>query len=290
MQIGKISRVKILLSPWLLILILLFALADMSGKVLLVFSAVLWHELAHARMAMKLGFTVGEIELLPFGGVARIEGLGVVGSRQEMMIAAAGPVASLVLAAISYLVNGYGGMWADIWEFYYQTNLMLAIFNLLPGLPLDGGRILRAWLGMHMEYGKATLIAAWVSKWISVILIVIVVSEYVFHSTMNLTFLVAALFLYTTANSEVQVAGFRTLRILSRKKAELLKRGAMATTYFTVLNHVLLKDLVKLFQADQYYIVRIVDKECNLCGTVTETQIWDELPIKGLYATIGEVI
>lgn len=290
LQVGKISSVKILLSPWLLILIVLFALADMIGKVLLIFSAVLWHELAHAWVAINLGIKVGEIELLPFGGVARIEGLGIIGSRQEIMIAAAGPVASLVLAATSYIGLGYGGTWADVWEFYCRANMMLAIFNLLPGLPLDGGRILRAWLGVYMDYGKATLIAAGVSKWISGCLLMVVIYEYTLNSTINLTFLVAALFLYTTATSEVKVAGFRTLRILSRKKAELIARGVMTTTYFTVVNHILLKDLVKLFAADKYYVVRIVNTECKLCGTLTETEIWEELPSKGLYATVGEVI
>lgn len=290
LQVGKISGMKILLSPWLLVLIVLFALADMSGKVLLVFSAVLWHELAHAQMAMKVGLIVREVELLPFGGVARIEGLGIVGSRQEIMIAAAGPAASLVLAAISYISIGYVGIWADVWEFYYKANMMLATFNLLPGLPLDGGRILRAGLGIYMDYGRATLIAAGVSKWISGCLLITVIYEYAFNSTINLTFVVAAIFLYTTATSEVKVAGFRTLRILSRKKAELIARGAMTTTYFTVLNYVLLKDLVKLFAADKYYVLRIVNVECQLCGTLTETEIWEALPNVGLYATVGEVL
>ena len=281
---------KILLSPWLLLLILLFALADMCGKVLLVFSAVLWHELSHAWVAMKFGLKVREIELLPFGGVARIEGLGIVSPGQEMMIAAAGPAVSLVLAATSYLLMTYGGMWADVWEFYYRTNMMLALFNLLPGLPLDGGRILRAYLGLYMDYGKATLIAVIISKWISVCLVIHVIYEYMTTSTINLTFLVAALFLYITADCEVKVASFRTLRILSQKKAELVGRGAMLTTYFTVVHRVLLKDLIKLFAADQYYIVRIVDEECKLYATVTETKIWEALPQKGLYATIGELI
>ena len=281
---------KILLSPWLLLLILLFALADMCGKVLLVFSAVLWHELSHAWVAMKFGLKVREIELLPFGGVARIEGLGIVSPGQEMMIAAAGPAVSLVLAATSYLLMTYGGMWADVWEFYYRTNMMLALFNLLPGLPLDGGRILRAYLGLYMDYGKATLIAVIISKWISVCLVIHVIYEYMTTSTINLTFVVAALFLYITADCEVKVASFRTLRILSQKKAELVGRGAMLTTYFTVVHHVLLKDLIKLFAADQYYIVRIVDEECKLYATVTETKIWEALPQKGLYATIGELI
>ncbi|MBP2625979.1 MAG: peptidase [Firmicutes bacterium] len=262
----------------------------MSSKVVLVFSAVLWHELAHAQVALMLRFKVQEVELLPFGGVARIEGLGVARSRDEIMIAAAGPAASLVLAAIAYTGMLYAGKYCDIWEFYYKANMMLTVFNLLPGLPLDGGRILRAWLALYMDYSKATLFAAGISKGVSVCLLIMIVYEYIVSSTMNVTFLIAAVFLYTTAKSEIKVAGFRTLRVLAQKKAELIARGVMTTTYFTVVNSVILKDVVKLFKTDQYYVLLIVNTECKICGTLTETEIWEELPSKGFYAEVGEFI
>lgn len=273
-----------------MLLILLFALAGMSGKVVLIFSAVLCHDLAHARVARRLKFEVREIELLPFGGVARIEGLGTIGSKDEIMIAAAGPTASLVLAAGAYMGLLYAGIYSDIWEFFYRANMMLALFNLLPGLPLDGGRILRAWLAIYIDYGKATLLAANASKVLSFCLLLIIAYEYIGSSTMNVTFLMAAVFLYTTAQSEIKVAGFRTLRVLAQKKAQLMARGIMKTTYFTVMNRVILKDVIKLFTPDQYYILLIVNKDCTVCGRLTETEIWEKIPNKGFYATVGEFI
>ena len=121
MRVGKIAGIQLILNKWFIILIILFALAGMGSKVVLVFSAVLWHELAHALVALMLGFKVREVELLPFGGVARIEGLGAVGSRDDIMIAAAGPASSLVLAAIAYTGMLYAGKYSDVWEFYYRT-------------------------------------------------------------------------------------------------------------------------------------------------------------------------
>jgi len=290
LRIANIAGVQLVLNPWFIAVIFLFIVADMSSKVFLVFSAVLWHELAHARVAMVLGYKVKEIELLPFGGVARIEGLGSVSSSHEMMIAAAGPAASLVLAAASYIGVNYGTLGIDVWDFCYKTNMMLAIFNLLPGLPLDGGRILRAWLALYIEYQKATVIAAGISKCLSIGLLITIGYQYIANSTVNLTFLMAAVFLYITARSEIAVAGFRTLRILAQKKADLIARGVMPTTYFTVLQSVMLKDVVRLFKPNQYYLVLIVDAECKLCGSVTETEIWEQLAYKGLYAKMGEFI
>lgn len=269
---------------------MLFTLVGMFSKVLLVFSAVLWHEVAHAAMALLLGCKVREIELLPFGGVARIEGLGTISAKTEMLIAAAGPAASLLLAALVYAGISYTSTWPDMGDFYVKTNIMLALFNLVPGLPLDGGRILRAWLTLHMEYGKATLVAARISKIVSMTFLLILVYDYLSKSTVNVTFLLAAVFLYTTAKSEIKIAGFRTLRILGQKKAQLIAKGIMTTAYFTVVNTVIIKDVIGLFTPDQYSVVVVIDKECKLCGTLTEIEIWEKIISKGIYTRVGEFL
>jgi len=290
LRVANIAGIDLIISYWFIAMIVLFSLAGMIAKVLLVFSAVLWHELAHAGAAMALGFTVREVELLPFGGVARIEGLGVASSKGEIIIAAAGPAASMVLAALVYSSMFYMNLWAEILDFYYKANLMLAAFNLIPGLPLDGGRIFRAWLALYIDYGKATAIAAGVSKGVSGSLVCIVLYQYVIGSTVNVTFLVAAIFLYTTAKSEIKVAGFRTLRIMAQKKSLLKARGMMPTTHLTVVEGALLKDIVRLFKPDQYYVMLVVNADCKVCGTLTETEVWEGLPKKGLHASIGELI
>ncbi|AJQ27088.1 M50 family metallopeptidase [Pelosinus fermentans] len=290
MRVANVAGIDLIVSYWFIAMILFFSLAGMMVKVLLVFSAVLWHELAHAGAAIALGFSVREVELLPFGGVARIEGLGAASSKSEMIIAAAGPAASVVLAAIVYSSMFYFNLWTEIWDFFYKANIMLAIFNMIPGLPLDGGRIFRAWLALYIDYGKATAIAAGISKCVSISLVCIVIFQYVQGSTVNISFLVAAIFLYTTAKSELKVAGFRTLRIMAQKKTLLRSRGMMPTTHLTVMEGVLLKDIVRLFRPDQYYVMLVVNDDCRVCGTLTETEVWEGLPKNGLHASIGELI
>ena len=112
------------------------------------FASVLWHELAHVAAALALGYRVREIELLPFGGVARIDNIGEAGAINEIVVAAAGPLASLVMAAVLHFTAVQVPALAFGLEFYFEVNIMLALFNLLPGLPLDGGRILRALIAL----------------------------------------------------------------------------------------------------------------------------------------------
>jgi len=120
---------------------------------LLLFASVLVHELSHAYLARRAGIPVPRIRLFLFGGVAEMSAEPHE-PRAELRIAAAGPVTSLAIAALGFAgtvaLEGsrYDGARALV-EYVTVANLLLGLFNLLPGLPLDGGRILRALLWWH---------------------------------------------------------------------------------------------------------------------------------------------
>ena len=129
----------------------------------LFFGSVLFHELSHSIVAIRYRLPVSSITLFFFGGVARI-------SRepdrpgQEFLIAAAGPVSSYFLAACFWLLAFYApqhSMAAELGGQLSWINAMLATFNLVPGFPLDGGRLLRSIIwGITKNYTRATRIAA----------------------------------------------------------------------------------------------------------------------------------
>lgn len=290
MRVCKMAGVQLMLNNWFLALIVIFTLAGMASKVLIVFSAVLWHELSHAAIAYMLGFKVREIELLPFGGVARIERLGEAGAKSEMMIAAAGPVASLVLAAVCYLGMSHNLGMGELLSFYFNINMMLAAFNLTPGLPLDGGRMLRAWLALSLGYGHATWIVVRLSKFISLLLVMVAFYNYLHSSTINLTFIVAAIILYVAAKAESRLAGFRTMRILANKKAELKARGLMPASHFTIMATTPVRDIIRLLEPDKYYVILVVDEALRIQGTLTETELWEGLPSHGMCTQIGKFL
>ena len=112
---------------------------------LLFFASVLAHELSHALVARRFGMKVRDITLFIFGGAASLEG-DAQRPRDEALIAAAGPVTSLAIGAVllgSSLVIGQPEVQAIVGWLGY-INLTLGFFNLIPGFPMDGGRILRA--------------------------------------------------------------------------------------------------------------------------------------------------
>ena len=156
----------------------LYWLAGILGSLLL-FASVVAHELAHSLVARRQGVPVRNITLFLFGGVSSIE-QEAERPGEELLMAGVGPATSLVLALLSVLIAllfrlGQGGVFLLANGLFLRLtwwNLFLAGFNLLPGLPLDGGRILRAvlWL-LGRDYRRATGIAAAAGRLISFLLI-----------------------------------------------------------------------------------------------------------------------
>lgn len=130
---------------------------------LLFFGSVLFHELAHSVVALRYRIPVVSITLFVFGGIARI-GREPASAKQEFYIALAGPVSSYLLAALFFLlVRAFSGveMLVELAKWLAQINFLLATFNLIPGFPLDGGRILRSVVWARTgDYTRATRVAA----------------------------------------------------------------------------------------------------------------------------------
>lgn len=136
----------------------------------LVFGSVLLHELGHAVIARMLGVDIAGIELGFFGGAAKMDGIPR-RPNHEIAIAVAGPIVSLVLAGLGLGLGGvfHSGLLGAIgW-----INLVLAGFNLIPALPMDGGRVLRAILAKRTSFVRATDQAVSVARVVAVIFAVI---------------------------------------------------------------------------------------------------------------------
>jgi Zn-dependent protease/CBS domain-containing protein len=152
------------------------AAVDGVGFLVAVFGTVLLHELAHAVVARRFGFATRDITLLPIGGVARLERMPEQ-PRQEILVALAGPAVNVALAAVFFLAfrtrHPETPLWwspdtpvdvAPLLARLFWVNVSLAVFNLLPAFPMDGGRVLRAALAWRGDFVTATRRAAVVGQ------------------------------------------------------------------------------------------------------------------------------
>ncbi|QLH80771.1 site-2 protease family protein [Halosimplex pelagicum] len=175
------------------------------------FVGVVLHELGHSLVAMRYGFPISSITLWIFGGIAQLDEMPE-DWRQEFLIAIAGPVVSIALGAVSYaafLAVPAGDSLAVaaagfVLGYLALMNVVLAGFNLLPGFPMDGGRVLRALLNRTRPYARATEIAAEVGK-----LFAIGLGLFGLFGGGGLFMVAIAFFIYIGAASEAQQTTMR---------------------------------------------------------------------------------
>ena len=161
------------------ILLFLFITSERSfsfgvASALVLAISVVMHELGHALTAGAFGFRTRDITLSLLGGCASLIALPRKAS-QELLTALAGPLVSFALAGLVLLLDVFGvrieNMWlASVLSYAFWINVMLGVFNLLPGFPMDGGRIFRSVMRAFVSRAKATFIAMWVGRAFAILL------------------------------------------------------------------------------------------------------------------------
>lgn len=179
-RLGKIAGIDVFVHATFFMLLAWAALAAYlpSGRaaaaaggvasILLVFGVVVLHELGHALTARRFGIATRDITLLPIGGVSRLEHMPEAPG-QELQVALAGPAVNVALAGAAYaafLALGSGTVGhvsltdGSFLGRLFAVNVSLAVFNLIPAFPMDGGRVFRALLALRMDRDRATEVAA----------------------------------------------------------------------------------------------------------------------------------
>jgi Zn-dependent protease len=174
---------------------------------LLLFASVAFHELAHSYVAQRYQLTIESITLFIFGGVAQLKG-DPPHPKAEFWIAIAGPLSSFFLSAVFFLltINTAGGTRA-LFAYVAQINLLLGVFNLIPGFPMDGGRVLRAAIwGKKKDYFFATQKASSIGRGIALFFIFFGLFS-IFRGGMGgLWLMFIGWFLYSAAQASYQQA------------------------------------------------------------------------------------
>ena len=160
------------------------------------------HELAHLLAARLAGVKIAEIQLLPFGGSAKIENPYRIPPARLVAVALAGPTANLVLIVLCAALTQWGLVQASAAAALFQLNLTLMLFNLLPALPLDGGRALYALLQRPLGESRALRLGIWLSRALAAVLIAVAVLLGIRSGRWNLTLILAAVFLLASGPDE----------------------------------------------------------------------------------------
>ncbi|MCL5046202.1 MAG: site-2 protease family protein [Actinobacteria bacterium] len=289
MPLGRFFGVKVR-ANWLFLALLAFGAA--TGyliQIAVILGTLFTHELAHLIVARGFELPIDEIELLPFGGVARFDDPIEADPHVETTVAVAGPLNNFFLLGLALLARGATFLDRGLLDLFTDANLVMATFNLLPALPLDGGRIFRAYLARKTGYRRATERLARVGRIIALVIALGGVA-WLFFGRIYASSFILAVFLYLSAAREERSASFWTIRQLLRKKDELARRGVLPAEQLVVGESTPLGKILPHFVARRYHFFTVTDPEFRATGTLTESDIVEALFGEGPEVTVGEVL
>lgn len=247
------------IAPWLL------GLLSALGLVL----SVLIHELAHALTARRYGVEIKEIRLWILGGVAQFKAMPQQ-PRAEAVVAIMGPVTSAVLGVLLWWLAGLLGAGAGaglvVISYLAAVNVVLAVFNLLPALPMDGGRVLRSLLATRTSHLRATRIAASVSQIIAVLMGIFGLLSF------NLFLVAIAFFVYIAVQAESQHAA------ITRALEDITVADLMSRDVVTVDAGTSVEAFVRLMLERKHVFFPVVDEHDTVVGVVRLQNVQDAPP------------
>lgn len=290
----KFKQLKISVHPFFLLFIFLWILVGLPLQTLFLFLLVLGHELTHTFIARLYGLNIYQIELFPFGGVGYMANPLELYPQKELIVAGSGPLFNLVIFIIllNYSKGFYGfslPLDTSYIDFLLNANFYLFIFNMLPGLPLDGGRVLRALLTPKIGIHRATAVAVSSGKLLGALFFLagLLLS---FHDYMLLSLSLMGLFLYYAAGREQKIAVYTFLRYLLRKEKALRKNRILKSEQLVALENTTILEVLKHFKPAKYHQVIVLNKTCRALGMLTETQILESALKEGMNITLKGII
>jgi Zn-dependent protease len=257
--------------------------------VILLFASVLVHELSHCVVARAFGLAVRRILLYPLGGFSEIEQEPQTPSR-EFAVSVVGPLTSLALAGLGWGLDvalNPSGIPRVLIDQLILANLVLGVFNLLPGLPLDGGRILRAGVWkLTGRPGTATIAAAWAGRVLAVALVAVPVlmlgGRLSLTNTYLLWLVVIAVFMWMSSGQAIRAAKVRDR--LPSLQARRLARRAIA-----IPGNIPLAEAIRRADEAQARALVVVDHDSTPIAIVNETAVMATPPQRRPWIEVGSL-
>jgi Zn-dependent protease/predicted transcriptional regulator len=250
-----------------------------------IFGCVVLHEFGHALMAARYGIKTKDITLLPIGGLARLEKMPE-NPWEELWVALAGPAVNVAIAVILSLIILLTASFQPLGELTTTSgsflarllvvNIILVIFNLLPAFPMDGGRVLRAFLATRMPYTRATHLAASVGQAMALMFGLI-------GLFFNPFLLFIALFVWIGASQEASMVQMKSAL------SGIPVRVAMITHYATLMPDNTLDDATALILSGSQQDFPVLENN-HVAGILTRTDLLTALSSKERATKISEVM
>lgn len=289
-QLSKISEIPIgkhlKFSIWLIPTVICAIHGGYGQTFVVAYLAAILHEVAHIACAKAFSVSVSRIELYPFGISARLKSGYIQSSEKEFVIAFSGPAFSLLLYWICIIL--YRFVQSEFFRFGADINLCLCLVNLIPILPLDGGRMVKALLTARFGIIRAYNLAIKLSR-ILIFLLLICAGIIFFVSDFNFSLILISAFLLQNLCGEQQAVSTVTLKEILQSSEKAENCHSLRVRTLCVKENRAASGILKHLSYDCFYIVHTLDKNSRIINTLTETQILTALTENGIRTRYGDI-
>lgn len=267
----RLLGIPIRAHPVLVLMLILGLVTGMGAHIPALMLSLCAHELCHALAALGCKVRVRELELMPFGGAARIDGLWTLRPAQVICVALAGPAANLLIALGCSALAWSGLITPYIAFVWLRINLVLMLFNLLPALPLDGGRVFCALISTRCGQARSLRLGISLGRVLAILLLSWAVWMFWQHRQINLSLLLCALYLFTSAEGERRAGEGAVLVSLLSRQSELADEGALPVRWLGVTSTALVCDVVRLLRPRCLHRIAVYDSKLRFAGVLDES-------------------
>lgn len=252
------------------------------------FLSMLAHELSHLAAASICGAKAGIINISVLGFSAVIRD-GNCSRKEQILIYSSGPVFNLLVFAAAALADHLIRGDQKVLRLLSASNLFLALFNLLPVLPLDGGRLILGLLAEDMGIMAAGRLLRKLAWFISVPAGLLGIYQFCI-SSFNISLMVTALYIMIISMTGRLESALMNIRQLVYRKSRLMKKGMYPARDIVVLKRAKLSESLKSMDFDRFHIIYVLDDNLRIIGLFTENEIIDVLTGSSDDLTFGQLV
>ncbi len=284
-----IKITKFLYINWLVIP--LIAVSFFTGTIhslIISYCIVAIHELCHLISAVFLKVRVKSVIVMPFGMTLRLSDSVIKSPAKEAIISACGPLSNIFMAFLCVLYCFLKGEISPPSAFFITVNAVICALNLLPAMPLDGGRILRAvliekigFIGAVSVMKKLTRIFCFIIFAVGIFVLII--------SRMNLSLIMVGAFLLIFVISDRKNNEYIIMKEILYLKDKLKSNEFMKTKFLASGEEVSAVKLLNKFDYSSFHIIGVVDKNKRLKKFITECEVVDAVSTNKASKTVGEI-
>ncbi|MBR5231901.1 MAG: hypothetical protein IKW00_06610 [Clostridia bacterium] len=288
MRIFRIRSCIVRIHPlfFLLILALFFGAADIAAAFLCV---LFLHESAHFLCAVLMHLPITQLEITPFGGCMQIEQLDALPAGKSILLSAAGVLSNIAFALLAFLIAGYNRLYFPFLLYFIVFNLAMLLLNLLPVLPLDGGRILLALLSIRFDRRRVLKGALLGGRIFAVCLIVFGFISALSGQTHFSVVLLGFYLLYSAAIEE-KTGESRYLAAFISRRVRFEKHRILPEQTFCAAASLPIFMLISHLKPGAYHTVQVLqDDTLSFLGVLREEDILSAV-LDRPYATLGSLL